>query len=196
MGQFCLCRLFYLVHLLILVHVCNILLHVNEKQNECMDINCWVNWWHYRTFRTNTVHRWPYNVQLDFHFVHFCGYGIDNMLFGANGVIISPAGKRAPDVLWPAASLQPGERLGYRPQQGLRFLRVCWCNNDRSGVNVSHAFWYSVFQLSGMSAWYTTSGTKNGFDNCVDSGQFWRIHLVWNVMLCCWLGGYWHFLGS
>jgi len=47
------------------------------------------------------------------------------MLFGANGVIISPAGKRAPDVLWPAASLQPGERLGYRPQQGLRFLRVC-----------------------------------------------------------------------
>lgn len=47
------------------------------------------------------------------------------MLFGAKGVIISPAGERAPDVVRPAASLQPGERLGYGPQQGLRFLRVC-----------------------------------------------------------------------
>lgn len=42
-GQFCLWRLFYLVHLLILVHVCSILLHMNEKQNERMDINCWIN---------------------------------------------------------------------------------------------------------------------------------------------------------
>jgi hypothetical protein len=71
------------------------------------------------------------------------------MLFGAKGVIISPAGERASDVVWPAASLQPGERLGYGPQQGLRFLRVCRCNNDRSGVKYhSHvlviivpAFW-------------------------------------------------------
>ena len=94
----------------------------------------------YRTCRTNAVHRWPYNVQLYFHFVLFCGYVSNNMLFGAKGVIISPAGKRAPYVLWPAASLQPGERLGYRPQQGLRFLRVCWCNNDRSGVK----FWSFV----------------------------------------------------
>jgi hypothetical protein len=64
-------------------------------------------------------------LQLYFHFVIFCGIVSNNMLFGAKGVIISPAGERAPDVIRPAASLQPGERLGYGPQQGLRFLRVC-----------------------------------------------------------------------
>ena len=42
-GQFCFCRLFYLVRLLISVHVCRILLHKDEKWNDCMDINCWVN---------------------------------------------------------------------------------------------------------------------------------------------------------
>jgi hypothetical protein len=47
------------------------------------------------------------------------------MFFDAKMVIISLAGERAPDVLWPAASLQLGQRLGNRPQQGLRFLRVC-----------------------------------------------------------------------
>jgi len=56
------------------------------------------------------------------------------LIISAKRPVVSPTGERALDVIWPAASLQLGKRLSHRSQQGLRFLRVCWCHNDRPGM--------------------------------------------------------------